>query len=118
MQSCVATRAAPLPGVRPHTGFTTAIEFPAGAPWPIRVRPAVVLLDNRFVPGSSTPVAGRDAEGNTCQERTLADGSVHRVLKNFPSREQLVQAVAGAAREVRYREWTYYWALEYNFDAR
>ena len=77
----------------------------------------VVLLDNRFVAGSSTPIAGQDAEGNTYQERKLADGSVHRVLKNFPSREDLVRTVAGVAHEVRHHAWKYYWALEYNVGA-
>jgi hypothetical protein len=56
----------------------------------------VVFLDNRFVPGSSTPIAESDAEGNTYQVRTLADGSTHRVLKNFPDRDALMAIVAPA----------------------
>jgi demethylmenaquinone methyltransferase/2-methoxy-6-polyprenyl-1,4-benzoquinol methylase len=73
----------------------------------------VVLLDNRFAEGSSTPIAGQDEEGNTYQLRPLDDGSTHRVLKNFPSESDLLQAVGGMATEVRFREWQYYWALEY-----
>jgi ubiquinone/menaquinone biosynthesis C-methylase UbiE len=72
-----------------------------------------VLLDNRFVPGSSTPISERDAESNTYQSRRLSNGTVHRVLKNFPSRDDLFSTVAGLAQEVRYHEWRYYWALEY-----
>ncbi len=80
-----------------------------------RLRPGarVVFLDNRFVPGSSTPLADTDAEGNTWQLRRLGDGSMHRVLKNFPSEAQLLEAVQGLAREVRVRRWAYYWAMEY-----
>ena len=73
----------------------------------------VVLLDNRFVAGSSTPIAERDAEGNTYQARRLDDGSSHRVLKNFPTEAELREATAGLARDVRLREWRHYWALEY-----
>jgi demethylmenaquinone methyltransferase/2-methoxy-6-polyprenyl-1,4-benzoquinol methylase len=72
-----------------------------------------VLLDNRFVQGSSTPIAERDAEGNTYQLRRLEDGSTYRVLKNFPAEHELHQAVKGVASEVRYHEWQYFWALEY-----
>ncbi|MEG2816869.1 MAG: class I SAM-dependent methyltransferase [Comamonas sp.] len=73
----------------------------------------VVFMDNLYVPGSSTPIAERDAAGNSYQLRPLADGSVHRVLKNFPSREQLLAAVAPWARSSQHHVWEYFWALEY-----
>jgi demethylmenaquinone methyltransferase/2-methoxy-6-polyprenyl-1,4-benzoquinol methylase len=73
----------------------------------------VVLLDNRFVSGSSQPIAERDVEGNTYQIRKLDDGSSHRVLKNHPSELELQQAVTGIAKDVRLHEWQYFWALEY-----
>ena len=73
----------------------------------------VVFLDNRFVAGSSTEISERDEEGNTYQVRRLADGSTHRVLKNFPGREEVVGAVARHGGGVQYREWEYFWAVEY-----
>ena len=73
----------------------------------------VILLDNRFVPGSSTPIAERDSEGNTYQVRRLEDGSAYRVLKNFPSELALREAVSGLVSEIRFHEWRYFWALEY-----
>jgi len=73
----------------------------------------IVFLDNRFVPGNSTPISERDAEGNTYQLRQLEDGSKHRVLKNFPSKAALLAAVAPYADACEYREWDYFWALEY-----
>ena len=73
----------------------------------------VVLLDNRFVAGSSTPIAEQDGEGNSYQLRRLENGSVHRVLKNFPTELELRQAVAGSAGEIRFHAWQYFWALEY-----
>jgi demethylmenaquinone methyltransferase/2-methoxy-6-polyprenyl-1,4-benzoquinol methylase len=84
-------------------GFHAALE--PGAP--------VVVLDNRFVPGSSTPITEQDAEGNTYQTRLLSDGTSHRVLKNFPSERELLAAVSPFATGLRYREWEFYWALEY-----
>ena len=79
----------------------------------LRPGATVVFLDNRYVEGSSTPLASRDAAGDTWQERRLEDGSTHRVLKNFPTAEELRRAVAGLADDVRHHEWAHYWALEY-----
>ncbi len=74
----------------------------------------VVFTDNRFVEGSNAPIAARDAHGNTYQDRRLADGSVHRVLKNFPDEGELKVAVAAAAATLRLTELTYYWCLAYD----
>jgi demethylmenaquinone methyltransferase/2-methoxy-6-polyprenyl-1,4-benzoquinol methylase len=73
----------------------------------------VVFLDNLYVEGNSTPVCERDAEGNTYQMRSLADGSTHKVLKNFPTEGELREAMRGLAGELRHHAWKYYWALEY-----
>ncbi|MBB3180895.1 class I SAM-dependent methyltransferase [Variovorax sp. Sphag1AA] len=77
----------------------------------------VVFVDNRFVQGSSTPISERDDDGNTYQYRSLSDGSKHRVLKNFPSREELLSLVGPYASSAAYREWDYFWALEYTLAA-
>jgi len=74
---------------------------------------SIVFLDNRFVPGSSTPIADYDSTGNSYQIRKLDDGSTHRVLKNFPTREQLLASVSPHAASCNYVEWEYFWALEY-----
>jgi len=73
----------------------------------------VVLMDNRYVDGSSTPISERDAEGNTYQLRRLADGSENRVLKNFPAEEALRTQLAPHAREFSYRALEFYWLVEY-----
>jgi demethylmenaquinone methyltransferase/2-methoxy-6-polyprenyl-1,4-benzoquinol methylase len=74
----------------------------------------VVIVDNRYVEGSNHGIAERDAEGNTYQRRRLEDGSVHSVLKNFPSEAELRHAADTAgARRIEYRAWDYYWALRY-----
>jgi len=73
----------------------------------------VVMLDNRYVEGSSSAIADEDADGNTYQLRTLSDGTAHRVLKNFPSQAQLLSLARRAGKGARVVEWQYYWALEY-----
>ena len=71
----------------------------------------VVVLDNQFAEGSSTPISRRDAEGNTYQMRHLANGEQYEVLKNFPSSADLAEAVRPVAREAHVETLTYYWLL-------
>jgi ubiquinone/menaquinone biosynthesis C-methylase UbiE len=73
----------------------------------------VVLLDNLYVAGSSTPICERDREGDTYQLRTLKDGSVHRVLKNFPTEGELRALLAGISDDWQFVQWQYYWGLGY-----
>lgn len=73
----------------------------------------VVFLDNRFVAGSSTPVSRHDAAGDSYQTRTLDDGSVHEVLKNFPTRAQAIASLGPHACEVEWIEHAHYWVLSY-----
>jgi len=70
----------------------------------------VVLMDNRFVEGSSTPISEIDAQGNTYQLRRLGDGSQVRVLKNFPDEAEL-RSHLPPALNVEMLE--YYWLADY-----
>ena len=78
-----------------------------------RVEPGsrVVILDNQFAEGSSTPISRRDTEGNAYQLRHLANGEQYEVLKNFPSSAELAEAVRPVAREAHLETLTYYWLL-------
>jgi SAM-dependent methyltransferase len=76
----------------------------------------LVMLDNRYVDGSSTPIARRDDAGNTYQQRTLDDGSAHEVLKNFPTREQALAALGSRARNPQWIEHVHYWVLSYTLS--
>jgi demethylmenaquinone methyltransferase/2-methoxy-6-polyprenyl-1,4-benzoquinol methylase len=73
----------------------------------------VVMLDNSYVQTSSTPITRQDTEGNTYQSRTLDDGSVHEVLKNFPTREEAFAAVGPRARNPEWIDFEHYWVLSY-----
>jgi demethylmenaquinone methyltransferase/2-methoxy-6-polyprenyl-1,4-benzoquinol methylase len=77
----------------------------------------VVFIDNRYVEGSSTPIAVRDDAGDTWQDRHLSDGRVHRVLKNFADEAELRALAAPHARSVQLVQWAYYWGLAYRSGA-
>jgi demethylmenaquinone methyltransferase/2-methoxy-6-polyprenyl-1,4-benzoquinol methylase len=88
-------------------------EFVSGLHAALRPGARVVMLDNRYVEGSSTPVSEYDADGNGYQGRKLADGSTHLVLKNFPSERELRTLVADLGDGATFTSWNYYWAFEY-----
>jgi SAM-dependent methyltransferase len=78
-----------------------------------RLEPGAVvgILDNSWAHGSSTPISRTDAEGNTYQMRTLANGEPFEVLKNYPTAAELGEAVRPVAREAHLESLTYYWLL-------
>ncbi|MGH8004437.1 MAG: class I SAM-dependent methyltransferase [Limisphaerales bacterium] len=73
----------------------------------------VVFLDNKYVPGSSTPISRTDDEGNTCQFRRLDNGTEYEVLKNFSSETEIRQAVKRFVKDIKFVDLTYYWLLSY-----
>jgi len=85
------------------TGFHSALQ--PGA--------RVVFADNRFVAGSSTPVFRTDDHGNSWQLRRLDDGSAQEVLKNFPTRAELLSQIEPHARTAEIVEFDYFWCLSY-----
>ena len=74
----------------------------------------VAILDNQYAEGSSTAISRRDAEGNSYQLRHLANGEQHEVLKNFPTADELREAVRPVAREAHLESLTYYWLLVFH----
>lgn len=73
----------------------------------------VILIDNSTVQCAELPIVERDAHGNTYQRRQLKDGSIHRVLKNFPTEAELGNLVAPVAASCSYRELDNFWMFEY-----
>lgn len=73
----------------------------------------VVVIDNRYVEGSSTPLSRTDDCGNTYQNRVLEDGSVHEVLKNFPEEPELRAELQRVAVDVEITLLPFYWYLTY-----
>jgi ubiquinone/menaquinone biosynthesis C-methylase UbiE len=96
-----------------HVPIHRRREFLAGLHRLLMPESVVVLIDNRFVEGSSTPLSERDAEGNTWQIRELADGSHHRVLKNFPGEAELQAMIEGLGEDAVYCQTPHFWTFRY-----
>lgn len=96
-----------------HVPIGRRREFVGGLAALLQPGARVVLLDNLFVEGSSSPITDTDVEGNTYQLRKLADGSTHRVLKNFPSADELHASLGSWGTRGELTTWQYYWAFEF-----
>lgn len=73
----------------------------------------VVMIDNNYVPGSSTVIGRKDKDGNTYQLRTLADGSTYEILKNFPDEKDLREYFAPHSNQIAITRLQYFWTAEY-----
>ncbi|ONI75922.1 hypothetical protein BWI15_06110 [Kribbella sp. ALI-6-A] len=69
----------------------------------------VVLVDNLYVEGSSSPVTSVGPDGDTYQTRRLADGSAYEILKNFPGPGTVEADLRALGSEIRFEEFGYYW---------
>jgi protein-L-isoaspartate O-methyltransferase len=69
----------------------------------------VTVVDNRYVPGSSTPISRTTPEGDTFQHRTLHDGRRYEIVKNFPERGQFTADVAAVGMGVEWTQLRYFW---------
>jgi demethylmenaquinone methyltransferase/2-methoxy-6-polyprenyl-1,4-benzoquinol methylase len=92
-----------------HVPRQRIAEFTASLHARLEKGARVVMFDNLYVDGNSTPIVETDAAGNTYQMRELADGSRFRVLKNFPSKDELRALFPSC----HYRALQYYWLAEY-----
>ncbi|MCK5378830.1 MAG: class I SAM-dependent methyltransferase [Acidobacteria bacterium] len=73
----------------------------------------IIVFDNQYVEGSSTPISRTDTGGNTYQVRSLSDGSTHEVLKNFPTQHEFVERIVPFSESYGFTELDYYWFAEY-----
>lgn len=73
----------------------------------------VTLIDNSTAQLADFPISRTDAHGNTYQQRTLADGQSHEVLKNFPTSDDLQRAVGDLGEQFEFRQLEHYWICRY-----
>lgn len=73
----------------------------------------VVFLDNNYVEGSNHPITNTDRDGNTFQTRKLDDGTMHLVLKNFPTESFLRTKLTDIATDLKFTNLEYFWVLTY-----
>ncbi|MCD4776403.1 MAG: class I SAM-dependent methyltransferase, partial [Candidatus Aegiribacteria sp.] len=77
----------------------------------------VIMLDNQYVEGSSTPISRTDNEGNTYQMRKLSDGSIHEVLKNFPTQTEYNEQIEPLVEDYNFVEMEYFWIARYTLKS-
>jgi demethylmenaquinone methyltransferase/2-methoxy-6-polyprenyl-1,4-benzoquinol methylase len=73
----------------------------------------VIVLDNSYVQTSNLPISRKDEDGNTYQIRTLDDGSIYEVVKNFPSSDEARLSLGARAKDVQWIQFHHYWVMEY-----
>jgi demethylmenaquinone methyltransferase/2-methoxy-6-polyprenyl-1,4-benzoquinol methylase len=94
-----------------HVKKSGIAQFTANLAARLEPGSVVAILDNTWAHGSSTPLSRTDAEGNTYQMRKLANGEDFEVLKNYPTQEELAEAIRPVAREGHLESLTYYWLM-------
>ena len=73
----------------------------------------VLMIDNCFVKGESTPINRIDDDRNQYQMRTLNSGEQFEIVKNFPSQTELLTLMAEFNIKAEYQAGRYFWQLSY-----
>ena len=73
----------------------------------------VLFMDNTPAQCDRLPLSHTDEVGNTYQQRALDDGTVHSVVKNFPTEQQLMAATADFGTAHQYIELEHFWLFQY-----
>jgi demethylmenaquinone methyltransferase/2-methoxy-6-polyprenyl-1,4-benzoquinol methylase len=100
-----------------HVPIERRLEFIGSLHERLRAGAKVVFIDNSEVQCREWPIVETDAQGNTYQRRELRDGTLHRVLKNFPGEDELRQLLSPLASAFSFRQLDNFWLLEYEVAA-
>jgi demethylmenaquinone methyltransferase/2-methoxy-6-polyprenyl-1,4-benzoquinol methylase len=73
----------------------------------------VVVTDNTDAYCRTLPITEVDNDGNSFQLRRLSNGSVFRVLKNFPGESELIRAVTRFGTNASFNKREHFWTLVY-----
>jgi SAM-dependent methyltransferase len=96
-----------------HVPHQRVREFVAGVEAHLAPGATVVVLDNLYRDGASTPVTHIDDEENGWQQRPHPDGGTVSVLKNYPERETMLMRCSQAACSTHWWRLDYYWWFEF-----
>jgi len=96
-----------------HVPIERRGEFLASVHRRLETGAIVVFLDNSKTQCVKLPLTYTDEMGNTYQDRITDSGDTHGVLKNFPTKDELLEATANIGIEHRYLELEHYWLLQY-----
>ncbi len=73
----------------------------------------VILIDNSAAQCDRFPITSTDKNGNTYQSRVLGSGATHKVLKNFPTLEELKQTTEPFGEFQNYVDLENFWLFQY-----
>ena len=73
----------------------------------------VTFIDNSTAQCIRLPITDEDEFCNTYQERLLDNGTTHKVLKNFPTREELLELVYSISFDAEHIELENFWLFTY-----
>jgi len=74
----------------------------------------LIFMDNRRVEGISTPISRVDIDGNTYQVRKLEDGREYEILKNFPTKNEILETLGNKIKNLKIIFLEYFWIISYN----
>lgn len=74
----------------------------------------LIFFDNRRVEGSSTPISRIDIDGNTYQIRKLEDGREYEIVKNFPTKKEIIENLGNKVKNLKIKLLEYFWIVSYN----
>ena len=78
---------------------------------------SVLFIDNSREQCVRLPITYTDDKGNTYQNRKLADGTAHRVLKNFPTEAELLAATKDVSSDHEYLQLENFWLFKYRISS-
>ena len=79
-----------------------------------RLKPGATLLmiDQLHIAGYSAPALRRDRFGNRYELRSLDNGDIHQIVKNYPDAQQLEQRFGCVCDAIKVRRLRYFWSLQ------
>jgi 2-polyprenyl-3-methyl-5-hydroxy-6-metoxy-1,4-benzoquinol methylase len=87
----------------------------------LKPKSTIAFIDSKQVAGGVHDLKGiakTDDHGNTYQLRDLEKGTTHMVLKNFPSREFLLQKLSKYSTAIDYFDLEHYWIIICHLDEK
>ena len=72
----------------------------------------LLFIDSKYVAGYRKPPSKIDGAGDAYQLRMLKDGSTFEIIKNFLTKQELLNLFAPISRKVEFEELDYLWSLK------
>jgi len=77
----------------------------------LRTGAELLMIDQRYSESCSMPAFRRDRAGNRYELRSLENGRIFQIIKNYPTPEQLQASLSDLCEEVEVTSLHYFWAL-------